>query len=130
MSFVKTKWFACISSVLVLAGTVALFFAFQTTSSDFRFVTTRWNTKALCADNKVLVESFPNGGWRIGSNACPDWEKANPAAVVKVENPLGVWAGFGLLVLGSVMQVFASLVGPKTEAELRAELRAIRKAEK
>jgi len=130
MSFLKNKWFAFASSAFVLFGTVALFFAFQTTSSDFRFVTAKNGMRSLCVDNCTMLMAMPNGGWSVGSDRCYEWDTGNPAAIVKVENPRGVWVGFGLVVLGSLMQLFTSFAGTRTEAELRADLRAIKKLSK
>jgi len=130
MSFLKNKWFAFASSAFVLFGTVALFFAFQTTSSDFRFVTAKNGMRSLCVDNRTMLMAMPNGGWSVGSDRCYEWDIGNPAAIVKVENPRGVWVGFGLVVLGSLMQLFTSFAGTRTEAELRADLRAIKKLSK
>ena len=130
MNFVRNKWFAFSASLSVLVGTIVLFFAFQTTSSDFRFVTAKNGVRSLCVDNRTMLMALPNGGWSVGSNRCYEWDTGDPAAIVKVENPKGVWLGFGLVVLGSFMQLLTSFGSNRTEAELRNELRVLKKANK
>ena len=106
-------------------GAGILFFSFQATSSNFRLITTPDGRSALCVDKRALIIAEPSGGFRIGAPDCPDWEHARPAAVVNFEHPSFVTIGLLLVVLGFVVQ-FLSIPGPKTIAEIRADLKAAR----
>lgn len=56
---------------------------------------------------------------------CPDWAEARPAAVVNIERPWLATLGFILSFLGFAIQ-FASVPSPKTERELRSEIKRLR----
>ena len=114
--------------ILNLAGTVTLFLSFQATSSNFRLITTKDGKSALCVDQRAMVVALPGGAWTIGSQQCPDWENARPAAVVNIEKPGFVTLGFILTTLGFLFQ-FLSFPSPKSSAQMRKELKEFQRAE-
>jgi len=115
--------------ILNLVGTVTLFLSFQATSSNFRLITTKDGKSALCVDQRAMLIALPGGGWTIGSQQCPDWENARPAAVVNIEKPGFVTLGFILTTLGFLLQ-FLSFPSPKSAAQMRIELKAAERAER
>jgi hypothetical protein len=69
-----------------------------------------------------MVVAYAAGGWAVGSQKCPDWEHARPAAVVNIEIPWLVTVGFILLAIGFLLQ-FLSVPSPKTIAQMRRDLK-------
>jgi hypothetical protein len=120
-----------------VAGTFLLFYSFQATSSDFRLVTAKTNSAvagefrqyALCVNNYTLLETDSRHSVMIGSNGCPDWQHARPAAVVNIEHPSFLTLGFALLFFGFIIQFFA-VPEPKTIAELRYQIKILKIKEK
>jgi hypothetical protein len=110
-------------------GAVLLFLSFQAASSNFRLVTDKRGDSALCVQDRVLVQSLVNGGIRIGSIRCPQFEDAKPVAVVTIELPWMAYSGFILTLFGFVLQFFA-FPGPKSVAAMRAELRLAKRLER
>jgi len=110
-----------------LAGTAILFFSFQATSSDIKLVTAPSKISptekqyAICADGRALIISSGDGV-AIGMHNCPNWENARPAAVVNIEHPTFVGIGFGMILLGFLLQYFA-VPQPETVAHLRRQLK-------
>ena len=118
---------------LNLGGTALLFLSFQATSSDFRLITAEthsvlsgdFNEYALCVNNYTLLESDANRGVLLGAKGCPDWERSHSVAVVNIENPRFVTAGFICTLLGFLLQLI-SIQRPPTISELRMELRRLK----
>jgi hypothetical protein len=111
-----------------LVGAVFLFLSFQAASSNFRLVTDKWGDSALCVKDRVLVQAMVNGGFKVGSMACPQFEDAKPVAVVTIELPWLAYLGFILTLIGFVLQFFA-FPGPKSIAAMREELRLAKRLE-
>jgi hypothetical protein len=112
--------------VLNLLGTVALFYSFQATSSNFRLVTHKTESVLAGVEEEVAGK---NGGWKIGGGSCPDWEHAKAAAVVNIEHPMFEGLGFTLVIFGFALQYFA-VPQPKTVAQMREELKRIKAEQK
>ena len=68
-----------------------------------------------------------NGGWIVGGETCPDWEHAKAASVVNIEHPSFEGLGFISLLAGFLLQ-YLSVPHPKTIAQLRADIKAAKKA--
>jgi hypothetical protein len=123
--------------VLNLLGTVALFYSFQATSSNFRLVTHKTESvlagveeeSALCVYGHAMMVAGKNGDWKIGGGSCPDWEHAKAAAVVNIEHPMFEGLGFTLVIFGFALQYFA-VPQPKTVAQMREELKRIKAEQK
>jgi hypothetical protein len=129
--FANRKWMQA-ALFLNLLGTVALFYSFQATSSNFRLVTQKTHSalageqerSALCVYGHSLVTGGSSGEfWSIGGGACPDWEHAKAAAVVNIEHPMLVGLGFLMIAAGFVLQYLA-IPQPQTIAQIRSELKA------
>ncbi len=119
-----------------LLGTVALFYSFQATSSNFRLVTVNDTSpgslgeqSALCVYGHSMMTAGARGGWTIGGGPCPDWEHSRAAAVVNIEHPWLEGVGFLLLMGGFLLQLL-SVPSPRTIVQLREEMKVIRKEEK
>ena len=80
---------------------------------------------ALCVNNYGLIETDSEHGMVMGSHGCPDWEHAKPAAVVNIEHPVFEGLGFLMLLAGFLLQ-YLSVPQPKTIAQLRQELKALK----
>jgi hypothetical protein len=70
--FANRKW-AQFALILNLAGTVALFYSFQATSSNFRLITLVTNSalgtseqSALCVYGQTMMSAQKSGSWTIG----------------------------------------------------------------
>jgi hypothetical protein len=131
--FSNPKWQRA-ALALNLLGTVILFYSFQATSSDIRLVTAPSaqypyeKQYAICAENRALVVSSPNGGLMMGLNTCPNWENSRPAAVVNIEHPNFEGLGFVLLITGFVLQYF-SVPQAETVEHLRRQLKVAKMKE-
>jgi hypothetical protein len=117
--------------ILNLLGTVALFYSFQATSSNFRLVTVKKSSvlggneqSALCIYRRAMLTALPDGTFLLGGY-CPDWEDAKAAAVVNIEHPIFESIGWVLLSLGFFLQLFA-IPQPKTNAQIRQELKRLK----
>lgn len=119
--FSNRKW-TRIALVMNLIGWVCLFLSFQATSSNFKLVTAPDGRSALCVNGSALLVSLPNGGTGIGYKECPDWEHARPAAVVNIEMPSLVTAGFFFITAGFLLQ-FLAIPSTRTIAQMRQELK-------
>jgi hypothetical protein len=120
--------------ILNLAGTALLFYSFQATSSNFRLVrrtsvvSNDVEESAICVYGRTMMLAYKQRGWAIdGGSPCPDWEHSKAAAVVNIEHPLFEALGFLTLLAGFLLQ-YLSVPHSKTIAEMRAELRAARRA--
>lgn len=131
--FSNRKW-QQFALILNLAGTALLFYSFQATSSDFRLVTAvshsvladhELKQYALCVNNYALLQTDSKGFVGLGHMGCPDWERAKPAAVVNIEHPTFEGLGFITLLAGFRPQ-YLSVPQPKTIAQVRAELKALK----
>jgi hypothetical protein len=132
--FANRKW-AQFALILNLAGTVALFYSFQATSSNFRLVTAVTSSafgtseqSALCVYGHAMMKANKAGGWSIGGGPCPDWEHSRAAAVVNIEHPTFEGLGFVLLLAGFLIQLLA-VPSPTTIVKLREEMKLIKKQE-
>ena len=112
-----------------LVGAMLLFLSFQATASKFRLVTDKWGDAALCVNDRLLMQALSNGGWRIGSERCPEFDKGKSVAVVNIELPWLAYLGFILTLVGFALQFFA-FPGPKTVAAMREELRIAKRLER
>ena len=135
--FSNRKWTQA-ALILNLLGTVALFYSFQATSSNFRLVTHKADSvlaapgdeeSALCVYGHAMMVAGKRGGWTIGGGPCPDWEHAKAAAVVNIEHPVFEGLGFALLIFGFALQYFA-VPQPKTVAQMREELKRLKAEQK
>lgn len=133
--FSNRKWMQ-FALLLNLLGTVALFYSFQATSSNFRLVTVKNNSvlgnneqSALCIYGHAMMTALASGGWTMGGGPCPDWEHSKAAAVVNIEHPFLEGLGFILLTAGFLLQ-YLSVPQPKTIAQLRSELKVLKAEEK
>ena len=129
--FSNRKW-QQFALILNLAGTALLFYSFQATSSNFRIVTVKSQSvlggaekSALCVYGASMITMSANGPWSIGGGACPDWEHARAAAVVNIEHPMFEGLGFIALLAGFLLQ-YLSVPQPRTIAQIRAELKALK----
>jgi hypothetical protein len=134
--FSNRKWQQA-ALILNLLGTVALFYSFQATSSNFRLITKKTDSvlagpmeeSALCVYGRTMLVAQGNGGWQIGGAKCPDWEHAKAAAVVNIEHPMFEGLGFFLIIAGFALQYF-SIPQPKTVAQMREELKRLKAEQK
>jgi hypothetical protein len=133
--FANRKW-AQFALILNLLGTVALFYSFQATSSNFRLVTVEDKSvlgngeqSALCVYGHAMMTAGRSGGWSIGGGPCPDWEHARAAAVVNIEHPTFEGLGFICLAAGFFVQLL-SVPSPRTIVQLREEMKLIKKEER
>lgn len=134
--FSNRKWYQA-ALALNMFGWLLLFYSFQATSSDFRLVTATSNSAiagelkqyALCVNNYTLLETDSHHGMYIGTQGCPDWQHARPAAVVNIEHPRFVGIGFLFVMLGFLLQ-YLSIPQPKTIAALRMELKKLKAEER
>jgi hypothetical protein len=135
--FSNRKWTQA-ALILNLLGTVALFYSFQATSSNFRLVTVKTDSpvagqferSALCIYGHTMIEAGSERGvWSIGGGPCPDWEHSKAAAVVNIEHPMFESLGFTLVLMGFALQYF-SVPQPKTVAQMREELKRLKAEEK
>ena len=128
---------ARIALLLNLAGTILLALSFQATSSDFRLVTAHnqnlvgqpapgASVYAICVNNFVLAATDSVSGTSLGNDHCPDWENADPSAVVTAEHPNWLYIGLVLSALGFFIQLL-TVPRRKTLAEVNEELRILRK---
>ncbi|MFY9939530.1 MAG: hypothetical protein WAK33_21790 [Silvibacterium sp.] len=123
---------------LNLLGTVALFYAFQATSSNFKLVTVKDRSvlggtqeqSAICIYGRALIVQNEGGSWSFGGGSpCPDWQHAKAAAVVNIEHPTFEGLGFALLLTGFLLQYLA-VPQPKTIAQMREDLKRLRVEQK
>jgi hypothetical protein len=122
--FANRKW-AQFALILNLAGTVALFYSFQATSSNFRLVTAMSSSafgtseqSALCVYGHAMMTANKAGGWSVGGGRCPDWEHSRAAAVVNIEHPTFEGLGFVLLLAGFLIQLLA-VPSPATIVQIK-----------
>jgi hypothetical protein len=78
----------------LLAG-ILLFFSLTVSSSPFKPIVSR-NGLDLCVNGRKLAAGF-GGPLVLGSDACPGWQSAPPAALVSAQHPYYISLGFGLL---------------------------------
>ncbi len=111
-----------------LVGAALLFYSFQATSSNVKIITAPHEGTALCAYGNSIFDIFPTKKWIIGG-PCPDWKDARPAAIVNLDEPWLASIGLLLLLGGFLLQLLA-IPGPKTTAQLRADLKRVQAEEK
>jgi len=107
------KTLALLALTLNVAGALALFYAFQATSSDIKLLSQTDGTRYLCFGNtSLMIKPNANGGLSMGPRECPDLAKARPAALVNIEKPWLITVGLLLTVLGFAIQFFVILFEP------------------
>lgn len=99
---------------LNLIGTLALFFSFQATSSDFRLVSTSTGSLSqysICIHDFTLLMTDGHSEVELGHQGCPT-ENNRPAAVVNTELPWLVSLGFVFGAAGFVIQILSFKAQP------------------
>jgi predicted membrane-bound dolichyl-phosphate-mannose-protein mannosyltransferase len=84
---------------------------------------------AICVENYTLLSTNAHGGVTIGHPGCPTSEDDRAAAVVNTEHPALVEFGFGLIILGFLIQFFA-VPEPTTIAKLRKQIKLLKKEQR
>lgn len=133
--FGSRKW-TRIALALNLAGMILLFYSFQATSSSFRLIKRptggTFQSKydyEICVENYTLLSTDANGDLTLGHYGCPVTKDDRRAAVVNTEHPDFITLGFLLIVAGFIIQFFA-VPEPRTIAQLRHEIKTLKKEEK
>jgi len=92
--------------ILSFAGSIALFFSFESNSSRVQIVDRGAGTAAICSGNELILMVDNRGNTSVGTRApCP--EGARSIALVKVDHPMLVKAGWLLLVASTVIGFFS-----------------------
>jgi hypothetical protein len=94
-----------------LLGAAFLFLSFQATSSNVRIMTQPGkDTTAFCAYETTIIM---HGSQFVIGGLCPTWPNVKPIALVSIEYPKLVTAGFVLTLLGFMLQWFSFPSEPK-----------------
>jgi hypothetical protein len=88
-----------------LLGAFLLFLSFQATSSSIKLISSADGQTVFCINGRAAL-ALTQGGFGIGG-PCPDWKNARPIALVAIEYPKMVTAGFVLTLLGFLLQWFS-----------------------
>ena len=114
------------SAWLNLVGAFLVFLSFQATSSDFFLINLKNGNRALCVGTNALILWTETGVGMGMPHGCADVLNTPRVAIVTIESPIMSLLGWGLLLLGFLLQLF-SLEQPPLTSE---DLRILRKARK
>jgi hypothetical protein len=84
---------------------------------------------AICVQDFTLLKTNGANGIALGYRGCPTSVDDRPAAVVNTEHPSFITLGFCMILAGFAIQYFA-VPEPKTIAQLRQEIKALRMRER
>jgi hypothetical protein len=99
-----------------LLGAVLLFLSFQATSSRVNLISFPDGRTIFCVNGHTAL-AFSQNVLGFGG-VCPDAENAKPIALVTIEHPKMVTAGFVLTILGFLLQWFSFPLEPKSKPML------------
>ena len=90
-----------------LLGALLLFLSFQATSSNVKLISFSNGRTVLCTNGRSVLDVTPNAFSLRAAVECPDQGNAKPIALVTIEYPKMVTAGFILTLLGFTLQWFS-----------------------
>jgi hypothetical protein len=95
------------SAFLTLLGAYLVFRSFQATSSDFFLGKLRNGSNVLCVDKDALIVWRPPAMGMGMTGGCSDEINSGRVAIVTIESPTLSSIGWGLLLLGFILQLFS-----------------------